>query len=684
MFKSQGPRRKLLLFIVFLSAFAVSIRGESQEGVAIKQLAQSKRVDYELVIREQEMKLAGKSVKALSINGGIPGPTLKFKVGDIARIKVTNKLSKETTSIHWHGLLVPNKEDGVPYLTTAPIKPGNDHVFEFELKHAGTYWYHSHTGLQEQRGVYGSIVVEALDEIIKVDHEYVLVLSDWTNEKPADVMKTLLRGSEYYAIKKNYIQTISGAYKANALGSYFKRQWSRMLPKDISDVAYDAFLINGKTKSTLKAKPGDRIRLRIINAGASTYFYLNSATGKMNIVAADGQDVEPVDIKRILMGNAETYDVVVTIPDEGAYEFRATAQDGSGFASVFLGSGKEIKTQSPPKPMLYSMGSMAMKDGDTLHSPRPLAPYSLLKARQETTLNPNNKTREITLRLTGDMSRYIWSFNGKTIAEDSTIPVTKGENLRIVLVNETMMHHPIHLHGHFFRLLNKHGAYSPLKHTVDIHPKGKQVIEFEANEEGDWFFHCHILYHMDAGMARVVSYTKNGVVSTPNIDPALLNPWYVMGFVTAQTHMTEATVTATSGRNDFVVQGLAAYTSDNKEFMVTSSWQRYINENLTTLLGYRVHDMYDSKDVAMGGVRYRLPMFVMSTTTIDSEGDLRVILDKEFQLSDHVSYSFELEYDTKTDWGSSHNIDYLLSRDFSLRLNFNTDYRWGMGVTYRF
>ena len=211
------------------------------------------------------MAPAGVQVRALTINGGIPGPTLRFREGDSARIVVRNGLRNGQTSIHWHGLLVPNAMDGVPYLTTPPIEAGTERVFEFPLKHAGTYWYHSHTGLQEQRGVYGSIVVEPKGgEPIAADHDVVVVLSDWTNERPEEVMRTLMRGSDWYSIRKGNAQSILGAARAGSLGEYFSREKSRMAPMDVSDIAYDAFLINGQRSSVLAAKPGERIRLRVM------------------------------------------------------------------------------------------------------------------------------------------------------------------------------------------------------------------------------------------------------------------------------------------------------------------------------------------------------------------------------------------------------------------------------------
>jgi len=469
------PHGKIFLkscLILFVSTIHLNVFAQSTDGKLRK---------YELVIAEKEMAPAGKPVKALTINGGIPGPTLYFKVGETAVISVKNTLKNQDTSIHWHGLLVPNAQDGVPYLTTPPIRPGSELTYRFKLTHSGTYWYHSHTGLQEQRGIYGSIVIRPEEgELDKVDREYVLQLSDWTNEKPSSVMKTLMRGSEWYAIKKNNAQSVIGAIKAKALGDYIKREWSRMPPMDLSDVAYDAFLINGKRELSLEGKPGEKIKLRIINAGASTYFYLDSATGPMTIVAADGPTVKPVKVNRFLFPIAETYDVIVTMPGEGQFEFRATAQDGSGHVSLFLGTGKKHLVEGPPKANVYDMDEMmeiALVDGDTSHLPRPMPPYHLLKSTAPTKLNPKLPLREMTLRLTGDMKRYIWSFDGKTLSEESTILIKKGEILRMRMINDTMMHHPIHLHGHFFRVLNGQGDHAPLKHTVDVHPMETQIIE---------------------------------------------------------------------------------------------------------------------------------------------------------------------------------------------------------------
>ncbi len=303
-------------------------------------------VEYDLRIAEARQSPAGKLVRVLTINGGIPGPTLRFREGDFARIRVHNDLKHETTSTHWHGLLLPNKEDGVPHITTPPILPGTTHTFQFSLRHAGTYWYHSHTHLQEQNGVYGSIVIEPRGgELVKTDREKVLILSDWTDTDPREVMRMLMRGSDYFGLMRRNSQSILGASQRGNFTDYFKREWSRMPPMDVSDVGYHAFLINGQRQTRIDGRPGERVRLRLINAAAATYFHLHSSAGPMIIVAADGLPVQPVKVNRFLMAIAETYDLIITIPPSGEYEFRATTQDGSGRVSAFFGQGKKTSRQ---------------------------------------------------------------------------------------------------------------------------------------------------------------------------------------------------------------------------------------------------------------------------------------------------------------------------------------------------
>jgi FtsP/CotA-like multicopper oxidase with cupredoxin domain len=654
-------------------------------------VAHSAVVRYDLTISEKIISPEGKRVTALAINDSIPGPTLRFRVGDTARIRVHNRLPKEDTLLHWHGLLLPNAQDGVPYLNTPPIPAGKFFDYEFPLTHAGTFWYHSHKGLQEQRGLYGAIVVEPAQVVgPPVDREHVVVLSDWTNEHPDEVMRTLLRGDEWYAIRKGNMQSIWGAHKAGALGEFFSREWSRMPPMDISDVAYDAFWANGKKRMPLESKGGDRVKLRLINAGASTYFYVHSATGPLTIVAADGQNVEPVQVKRLLMGMGETYDVIVTLPASGRYEVRATAQDGSGHASIFLGAGAEHLAKNIPKPDLYSMDwmvaalNMDEKDEQPLNTPeppRPLSPYRKLRALASTQPPATAPVREIELRLTGNMQRYMWSFNGKMLKEESTIPVKRGEVLRMKFINDTMMHHPLHLHGHFFRLLNGQGDFAPLKHTVDVPPMARAAIEFLASEQGDWIFHCHLLYHMKAGMSRVISYDDQGANHKPNLDYKSMNPWTFNMDATVQNNFSEGRAGWRNARNnlDFTWD----YGFEEEEYEMDLVWKYYHNHNWSSLYGYRFTNELDAKDRAFSGAQYRLPLLAYSTLTVDSEGDLRSGLAKSLQLTQRLSLVNELEYDTHSDWEWRGGLDYRLNKRWSITGGYHSDHAFGIGLNFK-
>ena len=304
---------------------------------------------YDLYVKDTIVNYAGKEKRAIAVNGQIPMPTLTFTEGDIAEIHVYNQL-KETTSLHWHGLYVPNKEDGVPFLTQKPIQPGAEYVYKFPIIQSGTHWYHSHSGMQEQIGMYGMLILNkkeedktfraGIDDLPQVP----IMLSEWTNYNPKNVHRMLHSASDWFAIKKNAVQSYGEAIKEGHFATKFNNEWKRMLAMDVSDVYYDSFLINGKQTNQLSQfKKGDKVRLRIANGGASSYFWLTYAGGKMTVVANDGNDVEPVEVDRLIIGVSETYDVVVTVPMNMSYEFLATSEDRIGSASLFLGGGHEMK-----------------------------------------------------------------------------------------------------------------------------------------------------------------------------------------------------------------------------------------------------------------------------------------------------------------------------------------------------
>jgi FtsP/CotA-like multicopper oxidase with cupredoxin domain len=709
----------LMKNFLVLALFGPSVAALACDDCKIpKPAVGQKVVEYDLTIAEQTLNPAGKAVRGFTINGGIPGPTLRFREGDFARIRVHNRLKHETTSTHWHGLLLPNEQDGVPHITTPPIQPGTTHTFGFDLRHSGTYWYHSHTHLQEQNGVFGSIVVLPRGgEPVKADREQVLVLSDWTNFNPREVMRMLMRGSDYFGLMRRNSQSILGAWQRGNLKDYFQREWERMMPMDVSDVGYHAFLMNGQRQTRIEGKPGEHVRLRIINASAASYFYLNSSAGPMTIVAADGPAVQPVKLDRFLMAIAETYDVIIAIPASGQYELRATAQDGSGHVSAFFGAGSLTPATDPPRPNLYHMNEMLrlaldeQKDDPraSLQLPRPGSPYRLLKSTHDTTLPASLPRRKITMHLTGDMNRYIWGFDGKTIAQEPYVMIKKGEVIELELINDTMMHHPIHLHGHFFRLLMGNGARSPLKHTVDVPPMCKRVVEFEANEAKDWMFHCHILYHMMSGMARVFRYEdevgafartrepadRSLATASITADHSLRHAaglgehshdmFYAWGAASIQSHMSEGLLTLMNPKNDLLLAWEVGWEGvDNPQYEIDALFQRYFNLNFQACAGYRLTNDPDAKDRGLIGFNYRLPLMVWANVGLDTAGDARLTLAKRFQITPRLGVWGEVFYDTGTEWEWTAGADYTLTRHTSLTLSYHSDFGLGAGVLLRF
>ncbi len=737
-------------------------------------------VEYDLTVAEQEVNMTGRPVSAVTLNGAIPGPVLRFTEGDTARIRVHNRLAADT-SVHWHGLLVPPGMDGVPYLSFPPIAPGATFTYEFPLRHSGTYWYHSHSGLQEQRGLYGSIVIEPRQALSGADRDYVVLFSDWTDEDPHSVLRTLKRGSEWYALEKGSGQSLLGAARLGVLGAYLGRELARMPPMDISDVAYDRFLANGSPETALEARAGERVRLRLVAGSSTTYFHLEFAGGPMTVVAADGQDVEPVELDRLLIAAAETYDVLVTVPGEGAYEFRATAHDGSAFASVWLGQGGRHPAPAVPRPDVYrghamggatlatvfaltpagavGMPNRAVEAGrfdrpgmaatghhgeagaageahgehgvhahgappgapppeeapdrsgrrfgrafgllaadassapelamDGMDPRRPWPPYEVLRAVRPTAFPPESPVRELRLTLDGDMERYVWFLGNRALSEADAIRIREREVVRLVLVNRTMMHHPMHLHGHFFRVVNGQGERAPWKHTVDVAPMSTTVIEFAADEPGDWFFHCHLLYHMMSGMTRVVHY--EGFRPEPEVEairPRLYGEhWYAFGRADLLTNMTEGVLQASSTRNLLGAEWEVGWQGvEDVEWEGTATWGRYVNRFFTAFLGgnFQGEDRGVDDARAVLGVRYLLPLNVESRLWVDSDLGGRVALEKHLDLTPRLSIHGEAEYDTHHHWEGSAGVGYTVTRALSLLGRWHSEFGFGGGAEVRF
>lgn len=428
-----------------------------------------------------------KQVPAVLVNGTLPGPEIRAREGEILRVLVENRLADTPTSIHWHGVLVPAGMDGVPDISNAPIAPGQTYVYEYPLRQSGTYWYHSHFGFQEQLGCYGALIIEPAHETLRVERDAAIVLGDWLHRDPAEVFAQLRGAAATPPAAMNGMKMGGAKMDGMKMGG---------MPAggapDLSDVKYDAFLLNGRGPAdpwSLAVKPGDRVRLRLVNGGASTYFRIRLDGHSLRITHADGLAVEPVDVDHLLMGMGETYDAVAHITAPGSYTLHAVAQDGSGQA---LGVLHTAGVAAQPN------RAMPAFDGRALS-------YADLRAPAPTTL-PDGPAQRFELPLQGDMARYVWMIAGQAWPKADPLRIRRGERIELTLINQTMMWHPMHLHGHYFRLLQGAGERCPLKHTVNVAPNETVRIEFTADNPGNWFFHCHNVYHLEAGMAREFVY----------------------------------------------------------------------------------------------------------------------------------------------------------------------------------
>jgi FtsP/CotA-like multicopper oxidase with cupredoxin domain len=624
----------------------------------------AKTVHYELTIRNQPVNMSGKKNVdfSLTVNGGIPAPTLEFTEGDEAEVVVRNELTKsnEDVSIHWHGILLPPLEDGVPFVNTPPIYPGKSRTFKFPIRQSGTYWYHSHTMLQEQKGVFGAIVIHPKKESIKADKEAVVVLSDWSDENADRIVRNLKKDGDYYLYKKGTVRSYFEAVSQGKLVNQLKNEWTRMGGMDLSDVGYDAFLINGKRESQLvNARPGEKVRLRIVNAASSTYFQVSLGGLPMKVVSADGKDVVPIETEEILMGMAETYDVLFTVPEGKNYELRATAQDGTGRASAFIGMGEKVFAKDVPPPDLYATMDHSMHGMEHAHHHHEPAVLKTLSVDKLKALEPMNfpkdaKVHDLKLVLDGDMRRYVWHINGKTISQDRLLTVNPGEIVRITYQNKSMMHHPMHLHGHFFRVLNENGSYSPWKHTVDVPPMDSRTIEFYTDEVGQWMLHCHNLFHMESGMARVVRYSNfqptAEMAAHAEHDHHLMNPWYTRGKAEVSSNHMEGSFRVSQSWNEFSarIEGTNVK-GKNFDYDFKKKWdhegdllyRRWLNNwaNLIaggTSYGERIHGVV--------GAGYFLPMMIETNLLINHEGQFRLDVLRKFQWTKTVVSELEFSW----------------------------------------
>jgi len=515
---------------------------------------------FDLRIGESPIDITGRARTALTINGTMPGPLLRLREGDEVTMRVANALDDDT-SIHWHGLILPANMDGVPGLSFAGIHPGTTYEYRFTVRQHGTYWYHSHSGFQEQQGVYAPLVIEARQpEPFHYDREHVVMLTDWTDEDPTRVYRKLKKQSDYYNFRQRTLTTLLKDMKTRGLGATVaeRRQWGdmRMNAADLADVTGSTYtyLMNGRAPAanwTGLFTPGEKVRLRFINGSGMTYFDVRIPGLKMTVVAADGQHVRPVPVDEFRIAIAETYDVIVEPTGLEAFTIFAQAMDRTGFAAGTLATRTGLSAPVPaldPRPVLTmeDMGHGGMDHAGMDHSAMGHAMPGMVTHPESERGNPlvdmqtmtptaklddpgiglrgngrrvltyadlaspfpdpdgREPSRTIELHLTGHMERFAWSFNGIKFSDAEPLRLTYGERVRIVLVNDTMMTHPIHLHGMWSDLEDEDGRFKVRKHTIDMPPGSRRSYRVTADALGRWAYHCHLLYHMEAGMFREV------------------------------------------------------------------------------------------------------------------------------------------------------------------------------------
>jgi CopA family copper-resistance protein len=731
-----------------------------------------KTVRYDLYVKDTLVNYTGKTRKAIAINGSIPAPSLVFTEGDSAVIYLHNQLDEET-SLHWHGVILPNQADGVPFLTTKRIGPGESHLYTFRVVQNGTYWYHSHSALQEQSGMYGALLFKTREEAMAEDRadtsaatsinntlynkEYTVVLSEWTDDDPMQVQRRLRTANDWFAIQKGSTQSYAEAIREGHFKTKLENEWKRMKAMDVSDVYYHKFLVNGQPEFFAPGfSAGDRVRLKIVNAGASSYFWLGYGGGKLTVIGNDGNDMVPVEVDRLILAPAETVDVVISIPEAMSYEFRATAEDRTGFSSLWMGSGHNMPAPTLPRLKYFegmkmmndmmhldgTMDDMGMKmSNQTMDMNMVMYPeleeqdpeldssmqmdhsghhassaegngivtlnYDMLRSPVKTSL-PDSLVRTLHFTLTGNMNRYVWTLDNKTVTESDRILVSRGEVLRLILTNHSMMRHPMHLHGHDFRVVNSHRDYSPLKNVIDVMPMETDTIEFAANQSGNWFFHCHILYHMMAGMGRVFTYRDSPVnPELPDAEEAFRRfrrhpdqrMMHLMVKAGIETNGSDGESMLSGNR--YALHGIwhIGYTRHHgyegelnlgRYLGVNQWWFPYIgfdyhyqqempengNDPEKNMFG-QVSNKSDRKTFVVG-VQYTLPWLIQADARVDGDGKFRFQLGRE---DIPVTKRLRLHLMGNTDREYAIGIRYIVSKWFALSSHYDSDMGLGAGVT---
>lgn len=725
-------------------------------------------VRYNLEITKGSIQVGNKNFnEKLRLNGSIPGPELIFHYGDIAEIKVINE-TDEKTLIHWHGILLPNDQDGVPYVNSPPIEPHSSKLYRFPVKQTGTYWYHSHVMFQEEDGLYGAIKMlpDGYQETIP---EKTILFADLTHESGEVVHRNLKRDGEYYDLFKGTVQSWLKAFKTGSAVTKWRNSFQRMGGMDYADVAYDFFTANGQPSIQLfdeKNQP-KKVKLRLINGSATSIYKITYAGSDMTVVAADGLPVEPVKVKILPISVAETYDVIVELQSDKQLELRATSFDNSGHASIWLGNSSNEKLSAPPmpweQPIGVTMGEMMgmpkmgfwkefvmvyknefqdipkdikydLKDSYSLPSHETLMPmmadmkmkhpgmmkpehsfrimnmapqshknnliqkspepiyneltYGLLKAKEPIDTKKDQKLRIINFTLNGNMENYVWTINGRPLRPDTYIKIRKGERVRFVMKNTTMMNHPMHLHGHFFRVMTNQGEWSVLKHTVNVAPLSTTVIEFAATEDKDWFFHCHILYHMMDGMTRMVRYEDNPGPESFEKDRenseefTMTSDFFLSSKLLAQTNYSRLEGKLFSSYYMLEYDVVGNYDKDLEGEIHAA---RTLTRFLSLYVGAKTEEEKGDFDTTPTvGFTWILPLNIevdVKYQPLLDDDQFEIEFENEIQLTDKLQFNFE--YSSIRRFYTE--LEYRQTKHLSFVASYNETYdEWGLGLGYTY
>lgn len=721
---------------------------------------------YELNITQGHVVVDGETFEdRFLVNKSLPAPTLTFIEGETAVIKVINHTDKKTL-IHWHGLLIKNDQDGVPYVNSLPIEPHSEKEYRFKLIQNGTYWYHSHVMYQEEDGLYGAFIIYPKDYKKDIP-EKEIVLSDLSHESGATIQKNIKKQGEYYDVLKGTVQSWYKAFERGSALTKWRNSLQRMEGMDYADIAYDKFLSNGTSKLDLfKHLEGkSKVKLRIINGSATSIYKITYGGEYITVIGADGLPVDPIRVRSLPISVAETYDILVDYDPDETYELKVTSIDNSGFSIINLGESKVIK-KAPAmyweEPIGVTMGEMmGMKKMNffseltmnyknefkdiprdikstksekySLPDMKLLMPmmsknkkmdhdmsaeshssfrimnrspelrennvfdkknriykeltYGLLKAKKPINTNKTKTLKTINFTLNGNMGRYIWSINGEPLGPDTYIKIKRGERVRFIMKNTTMMNHPMHLHGHFFRVMTNQGRWSVLKHTVNVAPLSQIVIEFEANEEKDWFFHCHILYHMMGGMTRIVRYEDNP--GPKELEQARFESEeftfskkiFLRSRNFFQSNYSRTETSLFNSHYAFDIDILANYDNEYEgEVHVSKILTRY----LEPYIGFKTEsDEGETETSPTAGVTWVLPLNISFDLKYQPsmEDKVEIEFESEIQLTSKLQFNYEFSsvrsYYTELEYRQTKNLSFLASYN-------KTFDKWGAGIGYTY